>query len=120
LVGVSWSALRSAILRTKFLFAPTCFAHFGFCLSVFEPITSGCTSRISKNGGMSEVQTRDKGQERDKRYYGLETIGVQRKSSTVSVPNSSGAFEAIMSGVNYFFRSTTTILPDRRQLQALR
>jgi hypothetical protein len=27
---------------------------------------------------------------------------------------------AILSGVNYFFRSTTTILPDRRQLQALR
>jgi hypothetical protein len=25
-----------------------------------------------------------------------------------------------LSGVNYFFRSTTTILPDRRQLQALR
>jgi hypothetical protein len=27
---------------------------------------------------------------------------------------------ADLSGVNYFFRSTTTILPDRRQLQALR
>jgi len=26
----------------------------------------------------------------------------------------------MLSGVNYFFRSTTTILPDRRQLQALR
>ena len=25
-----------------------------------------------------------------------------------------------LSGVNYFFRSTTTILPDRRQLQAWR